>query len=272
MTADGGFDARISIHALREEGDRCDDEPHGLQLYFYPRPPRGGRHGDARNGNPACRFLSTPSARRATAAVIPVDANRLISIHALREEGDLLRFFVSLRFWISIHALREEGDRRSAAQRPRRSISIHALREEGDHPTITDKSPPAHFYPRPPRGGRPSTMQPVSSTANFYPRPPRGGRPHPVSVRFAMGKFLSTPSARRATQEPLKGGEPHGYFYPRPPRGGRHPQRGTHLVWVRFLSTPSARRATWRREALCRGRLSISIHALREEGDLAARG
>ena len=34
---------RISIHALREEGDKSQD--HGCQHFgdFYPRPPRGGR-------------------------------------------------------------------------------------------------------------------------------------------------------------------------------------------------------------------------------------
>ena len=34
-----------------------------------------------------------------------------ISIHALREEGDIYYFNVPCRIiWISIHALREEGD------------------------------------------------------------------------------------------------------------------------------------------------------------------
>ena len=36
-------------------------------------------------------FLSTPSARRATAQVQRGGPRRPISIHALREEGDLLR-------------------------------------------------------------------------------------------------------------------------------------------------------------------------------------
>ena len=56
-------------------------------------------------------FLSTPSARRATAALCDVIMAPHISIHALREEGDLPQagpeFQVSA---ISIHALREEGD------------------------------------------------------------------------------------------------------------------------------------------------------------------
>ena len=33
----------ISIHALREEGDVCASEVYGSIVYFYPRPPRGGR-------------------------------------------------------------------------------------------------------------------------------------------------------------------------------------------------------------------------------------
>ena len=57
------------------------------------------------------KFLSTPSARRATTfspAIIPLPP---ISIHALREEGDCGGFGVGCRLQIiSIHALCEEGD------------------------------------------------------------------------------------------------------------------------------------------------------------------
>ena len=57
----------ISIHALREEGDgkaMCFKQ---IVSYFYPRPPRGGRHGVyLQNPSNAPVFLSTPSARRAT--------------------------------------------------------------------------------------------------------------------------------------------------------------------------------------------------------------
>ena len=62
------WNVRISIHALREEGDI--DQQAEIDSY-------------------------------------------LISIHALREEGDYLWRGVSWITWISIHALREEGDRRS---------------------------------------------------------------------------------------------------------------------------------------------------------------
>ena len=55
---------------------------------FYPRPPRGGRR----------------------AGQVVNDGHLLISIHALREEGDLLLLGVTADGLISIHALREEGD------------------------------------------------------------------------------------------------------------------------------------------------------------------
>ena len=58
------------------------------------------------------KFLSTPSARRATRTHTTKAKRRYISIHALREEGDEVAGN-SLRqgLMISIHALREEGDR-----------------------------------------------------------------------------------------------------------------------------------------------------------------
>ena len=103
----------ISIYALREEGDRTltgkwpkaraflstpSARRATLQClvtwsshrYFYPRPPRGGRPDVVIHQAYCC----------------------VISIHALREEGDSLR----------------PSDRRGAPD-----ISIHALREEGDN-------------------------------------------------------------------------------------------------------------------------------------------
>ena len=108
------------------------------EAYFYPRPPRGGRP----KGRTRRKFCSP------------------ISIHALREEGDVLilnnfnnvELFLSTpsarrathrtrqAVWkdiISIHALREEGDFRSMLNGMLQSISIHALREEGDGMLVT---------------------------------------------------------------------------------------------------------------------------------------
>ena len=327
--------------------------------YFYPRPPRGGRPLASRSFCTSALFLSTPSARRATRpdAVVRAQApdfyprpprggrrvivhvyvgQKVISIHALREEGDVRplvgacsgsyfyprpprggrHLMPDFRFCskvISIHALREEGDVRplvgacsgsyfyprpprggrrllSINSRPfeiflstpsaRRAtvilhvpseafpISIHALREEGDSTWIRRNNMAHNFYPRPPRGGRlldaraqdpearisihalreegdGSPTRPTTTSSNFYPRPPRGGRPG-KSLRWTAWRiFLSTPSARRATLS----------------------ARERAIVEYLFLSTPSARRATgW--DTHPGGRGSISIHALREEGDL----
>ena len=56
---------------------------------------------------------------------------------------------------ISIHALREEGDLYPVEGDGLVGISIHALREEGDQRTDTSLVTSTDFYPRPPRGGRP---------------------------------------------------------------------------------------------------------------------
>ena len=79
-----------------------------------------------------CVFLSTPSARRATDSLFFYAFCNVISIHALREEGDGKHpGLYTLYKIISIHALREEGDGGGAGRQPTKDISIHALREEG---------------------------------------------------------------------------------------------------------------------------------------------
>ena len=78
----------ISIHALREEGDgRCRAYYSRLR-HFYPRPPRGGRRAAVLHAAIHHKFLSTPSARRATLYTNVGTDMMSISIHALREEGD----------------------------------------------------------------------------------------------------------------------------------------------------------------------------------------
>ena len=104
----------ISIHALREEGDYADPPWSYRQHDFNPRPPRGGRLINEAYSGGGLKFQSTPSARRATRRTAFPSQMVLISIHALREEGDKIssgiRVFLQL---ISIHALREEGDSKS---------------------------------------------------------------------------------------------------------------------------------------------------------------
>ena len=100
----------ISIHALREEGDEPSPASPATWTYFYPRPPRGGRLSHACTDAQKAQFLSTPSARRATLPDQYVHGILPISIHALREEGDVEVQAVHKAGNISIHALREEGD------------------------------------------------------------------------------------------------------------------------------------------------------------------
>ena len=134
---------------------------------FYPRPPRGGRPQTA-------------------GAAVPFEA---ISIHALREEGDLisLSIVMAAEIFLSTPSARRatqgfavffEGHlflstpsaRRATipptTTAPDTTISIHALREEGDTDLQKAGGCSKNFYPRPPRGGRP---------VGFVPRRPAIG-------------------------------------------------------------------------------------------------
>ena len=171
---------RISIHALREEGDT------GKAVV------EAGKY----------IFLSTPSARRATPDLPavrsgaadfyprPPRGGRPYRSGGHRPEGP-----------ISIHALREEGD---VAQRARHGryflISIHALREEGDQASSFTDLHGQHFYPRPPRGGRPDYSKGHGAFQGFLSTPSaRRATLQQKDIPPGQIPFLSTPSARRAT-------------------------------------------------------------------------
>ena len=108
----------ISIHALREEGDTFTRRVWTGAVYFYPRPPRGGRQKSFSKPAATAKFLSTPSARRATFRRMMMLRDHDISIHALREEGDIFAAHLVQAVKISIHALREEGDGRNVRNVP----------------------------------------------------------------------------------------------------------------------------------------------------------
>ena len=145
-----------------------------------------------------------------------------ISIHALREEGDLSSG--SGGVWAAVF-LSTPSARRATTEVCEHwviiAISIHALREEGDLPELGSDRRRNDFYPRPPRGGRQSVSTAVLTGRNFYPRPPRGGRLLFECSRSNSLSFLSTPSARRATPASSSLIATISNFYPRPPRGGR---------------------------------------------------
>ena len=81
------------------------------------------------------------------------------------------------------------------------------------------------------------------------------------------GPFLSTPSGWRATSPRQGAQKPTRYFYPRPPGGGRLRLLNRQAHLEAFLSTPSGWRATCPCFRVGHNQLSISIHALRVEGD-----
>ncbi len=147
----------ISIHALREEGDVVYERFRSLSIvYFYPRPPRGGRPSPSALHSTSQVFLSTPSARRATEYGNNTAELADISIHALREEGDAVLYrLLSRGVNISIHALREEGDARLEAGDT--SIKAFLSTPSARRATNYHSEQQAYqddFYPRPPRGGR----------------------------------------------------------------------------------------------------------------------
>ena len=194
---------RISIHALREEGDASSNarpvEGEKISIHALREEGDGKKkasHGDAPG----------------------------ISIHALREEGDLAASrCAGAPLRISIHALREEGDG-LACQCPGQRwafLSTPSARRAIPDPSGTNRKAP-DFYPRPPRGGRRCNPCIDSPRLRFLSTPSarRATRCRPRNSTPEV--FLSTPSARRAT--PVRASRPFSvwYFYPRPPRGGRH--------------------------------------------------
>ena len=102
-------------------------------------------------------------------------------------------------------------------------ISIHALREEGDR----------------------LLQQQIRRPGISIHALREEGDPIFILEETTMSKFLSTPSARRATMYSARAPRTSRHFYPRPPRGGRR------KIW-QFVAKS----------------FRISIHALREEGDI----
>ena len=190
-------------------------------------------------------FLSTPSARRAT-----------YHVHAITVRGR-----------ISIHALREEGDS-SFAKRRKSVLYFYPRPPRGGRRKVrTAQKPKKDFYPRPPRGGRPGTgAGALQVLRHFYPRPPRGGRPPGLrSARRLRGISIHALREEGDAVRPFRVPWDR-YFYPRPPRGGRRVvQTFTFGTWYFYPRPPRGGRPNMRKAPTSCS--SISIHALREEGD-----
>ena len=149
-----------------------------LTLYFYPRPPRGGRPSSGRAGTSMTDFYPRP----------PRGGRRAVRVHLPGLQDFYPRPPRGGRPAASPGAARTTENfypRPPRGGRPFKAsqynhvtdISIHALREEGDEFLLFFGYELIHFYPRPPRGGR---RRAESLNNNYF-------------------LFLSTPSARRAT-------------------------------------------------------------------------
>ena len=121
---------------------------------FYPRPPRGGRLDPSAETVYRGQFLSTPSARRATCArQACTTLKEFLSTPSARRATRRVVFAPGY-YMISIHALREEGDPRTP--RCRYSPADFYPRPPRGGRRQRAGQPPGryNFYPRPPRGGR----------------------------------------------------------------------------------------------------------------------
>ena len=194
-----------------------------------------------------CSYFYPRPPRGGRRAFVPVgDVGCSISIHALREEGDSVYFQTvpSSSTFLSTPSARR-ATRPEWCEKILSGISIHALREEGDRSSSCTTHRPSDFYPRPPRGGRRYGYGKHKVWVIFLSTPSARRATTILARSMQRGEFLSTPSARRATI----------------------PMARVTPILPRFLSTPSARRAT-KEEVKRTSLLQISIHALREEGDV----
>ena len=149
-------------------------------------------------------------------------------------------------------------------------FSTRALRVEGDGSRFYRPAPYRSFYPRPPGGGRPHFPTPYCQLRQFLSAPSgwRATRRR-TSPKSRKKVFLSTPSGWRATTrrphipptDKLFLSTPSGWRATSSPSGSSPPSK--------FLSTPSGWRATMP-DVFSLLKSTISIHALRVEGDLVS--
>ena len=116
--------------------------------YFYPRPPRGGRRSQA-------------SAKK---------YNSAISIHALREEGDVSRLSPCMRYGIFL-----------STPSARRATVPFVLPVPGCS---------ANFYPRPPRGGRQQKQRENTLLLSHYTPPCTNCKEMSVNQTAKLHRYL----------------------------------------------------------------------------------
>ena len=192
------------------------------------------------------KFLSTPSARRATLYNHRHAHCCQISIHALREEGDLCKFAL-MKQRTDFYPRPPRGGRPCTILIRDRAewISIHALREEGDARCCRARSFLAGFL------STPSARRATCTSGRSYPD-------SAISIHALReeGDNCSSLAAAMTGRISIHALREEGDLL----------DRWEEYSLETFLSTPSARRATVLRRGGVLG-ARISIHALREEGD-----
>ena len=115
-------------------GERLNDEiDKYVEQDFNPRSPWGERRNQRLNQTIKWLFQSTLSVRRATGCPVRI-VTQSINFNPRSPWGERLKAwkFIDYNHIISIHALREESDLIITRQINSGQISIHALREESD--------------------------------------------------------------------------------------------------------------------------------------------
>ena len=149
--------SRISIHALRVEGDfsRCFVVALFQNISIHALRVEGDRYGQD-SILLATTFLSTPSGWRATTDAPYVADKLYISIHALRVEGDVHDIITIIQFICDFYPRPPGGGRRicsAVALGVKRFLSTPS----GWRATVLRvqyRFSAVYFYPRPPGGGR----------------------------------------------------------------------------------------------------------------------
>ena len=171
------------------------------RIYFYPRPPGGGRRLVWVHIGTATQFLSTPSGWRATAGPL-YHAARRVDFYPRPPGGGRQRApFFALCSICHFYPRPPGGGR---------LYSISAFCEQ------------RYFYPRPPGGGR-LTLSASEHPAAAFLSTPSGWRATGC-MRFKDLQAKISIHALRVEGDLYRrrGFPPRHYFYPRPPGGGRH--------------------------------------------------
>ena len=222
---EGWIHQNISIHALREEGDRLNRVRLAFIFDFYPRPPRGGRRPEkSRSSTAVLYFYPRPPRGGRLAGIFGGWGQTGISIHALREEGDVFdvaRVCASVVFLSTPSARRATVPEYLGGGRYHVFLSTPSARR-ATRATSKTNYMQSQFLSTP--SARRATVHiernQFACIISIHALREEGDHPG-CQQKHTKYRFLSTPSARRATIRISPLLRVRRNFYPRPPRGGR---------------------------------------------------